>query len=104
MGETSTRQAQRVISGTALGRGWALPLELAATFQLPSETDMKVIRIQPMKDVTVKEAALLCHVRGIESRNERRWDLAGGGAQRDTRGKSGAASLEALTERMSILV
>lgn len=98
VGETSTREAQRVIAGTATGRGWALPLELATSAPLP-RAGRTVTRIKAMKNVSLKEAAIWCHGRRVETYNERRWDGTGGGARRDARGKGATASIEALTER-----
>lgn len=107
-GETSTRQAERVIGATAGGRGWALPLELATRLPLttsasssdPSvEATTRVVRIKPMKDITVKEAAIYCRTSGLESVNERKWDGTVGEPRRDARGKGAFASIEALTER-----
>lgn len=100
LGETATRQSQRVISATASGRGWALPLELSGSLTLPSGA----VRIAPMKDLSLKEAAFSCRIRGIEMRNRRDWDRAGavgGESRRDARGKGGAMSIEGLTERES---
>ena len=91
LGETSTRQAQRIISGTALGRGWSIPLELATDLKLEGVT-----RLQPMKDLTVKDATFFCWLHGAETRNHRSWSVRGGSS--DPRGK-GATSLEGLTER-----
>ena len=91
LGETATRQAQRVISGTALGRGWSLPLELASSLEGEGYT-----RVLPMKDITVKEASFQCHLRGYETRNHRNWSTREG--HRGSRG-NGATSLEGLTER-----
>ncbi|KAL7422824.1 Cytoplasmic tRNA 2-thiolation protein 2 [Cryptotrichosporon argae] len=120
LGETATREAQRVVAGTASGRGWALPLELAVARSVsvnagrptpthtpdddgqpqPARSPITVTRLRPMKDVTVKEAAYYCHLRGIQTVNQRRWDSAGAGAGagplRNARGKAG--SIEALTE------
>ncbi|RSH92739.1 hypothetical protein EHS25_008185 [Saitozyma podzolica] len=124
LGETSTREAQRVVSGTALGRGWALPLELAsATPLLAPNTDsasdpppttldvsapinpapapipaapQSITRLKPMKDVTLKEAALYCHLRGIPTVNHRKWTSEAGGGS-DARGK-GVHTIESLTE------
>ncbi|KAL1405126.1 Cytoplasmic tRNA 2-thiolation protein 2 [Vanrija albida] len=98
IGETSTREAQRVIAGTATGRGWALPVELAAAAPLP-RAGRTIMRIKAMKNVSLKEAAIWCHGRGVQTYNERRWDGTGGGARRDARGKGATASIEALTER-----
>jgi cytoplasmic tRNA 2-thiolation protein 2 len=83
LGETSTREAQRIIAGTALGRGWALPLELSPLL------DRGAARLKPMKEITVKEAAVYCHLEGVRTVNERRWAT----------GRGKAPSLEALTER-----
>lgn len=95
-GETSTRQAERVIGATAGGRGWALPLELAS--YLPVE-GCDAMRIKPMKEITVKEAAIYCRIHSLESVNERKWDGTVGEPRRDARGKGAFASIEALTER-----
>lgn len=98
IGETSTRQAERIISATASGRGWALPLELATTLKL----DNGVKRISPMKDLSYKEAAFSCRIRRLETRNYRGWDRTKVGAssdKREARGKGGAMSIEGLTER-----
>ncbi|OCF31919.1 hypothetical protein I317_00752 [Kwoniella heveanensis CBS 569] len=96
LGETSTRQASRLIAGTALGKGWSLPLELNTVHRL----DERLTRLKPMKDVTTKEAAIYCHLRGLSgwTRNERRWELAGPKGKRDARGKGAVSSLEQLTE------
>lgn len=101
LGETSSRQAERVISGTALGRGWSLPLELASAFTLPpplgnEKGERAIMRLKPMKDITLKEAAIFCRVKGVETLNQRGW---GSGEGSDARGKSGIATLEMLTER-----
>ncbi|WVR05630.1 hypothetical protein IAU60_002652 [Kwoniella sp. DSM 27419] len=97
LGETSTRQAQRLIAGTALGRGWSLPLELACR----RKTTEDITSLKPMKDMTTKEAAVYCHLKGFGTwtRNERRWDNAGPKGKRDARGKGGTGSLESLTEQ-----
>ncbi|WWD18150.1 hypothetical protein CI109_102599 [Kwoniella shandongensis] len=96
-GETSTRQAQRLISGTASGRGWSLPLELSAA----RKDDDGLVRLKPMKDLSVKEAAVYCNLKGFNgfTRNDRRWDAAGPAGKRDARGKGGVTSLEMLTEQ-----
>ena len=49
-----------------------------------------------MKELSLKEAAFLCHSRGIRTMNRRGW---GGGLK--TKGKGGALSLEMLTESES---
>lgn len=102
-GETSTRQAERVIGATAGGRGWALPLELASRLPLTSESNSSEsaapLRIKPMKDITVKEAAIYCRTGGLPTVNERKWDGTVGEPRRDARGKGAFASIEALTER-----
>jgi len=97
LGETSTRQAQRIISGTALGRGWTLPLELKGAVPLPNTGGEEILRISPMKEVSVKEAAILCHIRGLESWNWREWDKLGESKTK----ASGNLSIEGLTERES---
>lgn len=106
LGETSSRQAERIVSGTALGRGWALPLELAAAYKLPSLGDDEVSRVtqlKPIKDITIREAAIWCHLAKIPSVNSRGWGGIKGkdDGKRDARGKGGVASLEMLTERKS---
>jgi hypothetical protein len=71
----------------------------------------KVVRIKPLKDSMVKEAAYYCHLRRIETSNWNGWDgfvpldvaggQAGGNARKavgDSRGKGGVNSLERLTE------
>lgn len=96
-GETSTREAQRVISATATGRGWALPLELSGSFRLHTPEDQSIVRLKPMKEINLKEAAIYCHLRKLRTVNERRWvDARSSGG----RGK-GSTSLEMLTERKS---
>jgi cytoplasmic tRNA 2-thiolation protein 2 len=95
IGETSTREAQRVISGAAAGRGWSVPLELQPALLLMNE-DEKVFRLKPMKELAVKEVAIYCHLKGIRTTNERRW----AGDRDVAKGKGKAPSLEMLTERM----
>jgi hypothetical protein len=68
----------------------------------------RIVRIKPMRDVMVKEAAYHCHTRGIETYNFRGWDTFEGSAQvgsgarkvvvGEARGKGGVRSLEKLTE------
>lgn len=103
LGETSSRQAERIISGTAQGRGWALPLELAAAYKLPSldQEQSRVTQLKPLKDVTIREAAIWCHLSRIPTINSRGWGSVKGkdDGKRDARGKGGVASLEMLTER-----
>ncbi len=48
-----------------------------------------------MKEVSLKEAAFLCHLKGLETVNWRGW----GGRERNGKGKGGVSSLEMLTER-----
>lgn len=107
LGETSSRQAERIISGTALGRGWALPLELAAAYKLPSidQEESQVTQLKPLKDVTIREAAIWCHLAKLPTVNSRGWGGIKGkdDGKRDARGKGGVASLEMLTERESQL-
>ncbi|OXG21006.1 cytoplasmic tRNA 2-thiolation protein 2 [Cryptococcus neoformans Tu401-1] len=122
MGETSTRQAERLISGTALGRGWQLPLELAAVRAEPALPSLghlissaeaeaeakaegekrKIIGftwLKPMSDLTAKEAAIYCHLRSLSSftYNARHWDSAGPPPAAGKM-KGGVKSLEMLTE------
>lgn len=126
MGETSTRQAERLISGTALGRGWQLPLELAAVRAEPAlpslghlissaeaEAEAEVEAkaegekreiigftwLKPMSDLTAKEAAIYCHLRSLSSftYNARHWDSAGPPPAAGKM-KGGVKSLEMLTE------
>jgi hypothetical protein len=71
-------------------------------------TERRIVRIKPMRDVMVKEAAYHCHTRGIETYNLRGWDTFEGSAQvnggarkvvvGEARGKGGVRSLEKLTE------
>lgn len=107
IGETSTREAQRVISGTATGRGWSIPLELAPALGLrheagdDSESEAQAakrsFRVKALKDVSLKEAAIYCQLKGVRTVNERRWATE----QVGMRGKAKAPSLEMLTERES---
>ncbi len=92
LGETATREAQRVISGTAQGRGWSLPLDLATLGCIPllTEERREVMRLRGVREVSVKEAALYCHARGLETFNFRLWG----------RGRK-EGSIEGLTERES---
>lgn len=92
IGETSTREAQRVISGAAGGRGWSIPLELQPA--LPAG-DREVFRLKPMKELAVKEVAIYCHLKGVKTINERKW----AGDREAGKGKGKAPSLEMLTER-----
>lgn len=93
LGETSTRQAQRVISGTALGRGWSLPLELSGAVGN---------RLRPMKELSYYECAVHCHLQRIPTYNYRSWLPASAFRPSDSesrgRGKGGAESIETLTE------
>lgn len=91
VGETSTRESERVISGTALGRGWSLPLELSPAMALRGPQGRTLQRIKPMKGVTVREAAVYCHLNGIKTLNARFWAPPRNAAK-------AAASLESLTE------
>jgi hypothetical protein len=63
------------------------------------EGDDKLYRLKPIKELAVKEVAIYCHLKGIESMNERRW----AGDREAGKGKGKAPSLEMLTERMSKL-
>ncbi|CAK9783130.1 hypothetical protein CC85DRAFT_40044 [Cutaneotrichosporon oleaginosum] len=78
LGETATREAQRVIAGTAQGRGWSLPLDLVTL------SSQSVARLRGARELSAKEAALYCHARGLESFS---WRARRGGG------------IEALTER-----
>ena len=98
LGETSTRQAQRIISGTALGRGWSLPLDLSPAYTLPTRTEKKVLRMKPMKELSVREVSMWCRIHGISTVNHRGWDAVGP-RERGGRAKGGASSIEGLTER-----
>ncbi|WWC68416.1 uncharacterized protein I206_102343 [Kwoniella pini CBS 10737] len=97
LGETSTRQAQRLISGTALGKGYTLPLELAVT----NKPYSKYTILKPMKDITIKEVSIYTHLKGLNSivRNDRKWDYSGPISKKDSRGKDHTRSLESLTEQ-----
>ncbi|WWC88104.1 uncharacterized protein L201_003008 [Kwoniella dendrophila CBS 6074] len=98
LGETSTRQAQRLISGTALGKGYTLPLDLSITHKQSNG----ITKLKPMKDITTKEVAIYTHLKGLNKdlvRNERRWDNSGPIGKKDSRGKGDTKSLESLTEQ-----
>nr|ODO02618.1 hypothetical protein L204_01356 [Cryptococcus depauperatus CBS 7855] len=89
LGETSTRQAQRLIAGTALGRGWQLPLEISAVqfeTSLSEASTNGLTWLKPMKDITTKEAAIYCHLKGLSmwTRNGRMWET---GIGKSSRGK-----------------
>ena len=58
-----------------------------------------ISRIQAMKEVSLKEAAIFCYVRGLDMLNWRGW-----GGDGDGRGKNGTSSLEMLTERESLYI
>jgi cytoplasmic tRNA 2-thiolation protein 2 len=58
-----------------------------------------ITRLKPMKDVTLKEAALYCHLRGLPTVNHRKWTSEAGGGS-DARGK-GVHTIESLTEGKS---
>lgn len=91
------------------------PADLSAATQPKNEDEnavggikRRIVRIKPMRDVMVKEAAYHCHTRGIETYNFRGWDTFEGSAQvnggarkvvvGEARGKGGVRSLEKLTE------
>lgn len=102
--ETSTRQAQSIIGSAAIGAGWRLPLDLSAVYDIDGEsyapsssslTARQIIRIKPLKDVTIKEAAYYCHIKRMQTVNWRRWDTFVAGGKRE---KPGVRSLERLTE------
>ncbi|WRT65908.1 uncharacterized protein IL334_002859 [Kwoniella shivajii] len=96
LGETSTRQAQRLISGTASGKGYTLPLELAVSYK----AENAITILKPMKEITTKETAIYSYLKGWNGfiRNERKWDNAGPKSKKDSRGKGDIKSLESLTE------
>ncbi len=66
------------------------------------------MRIKPLRDTMVREAAYYCHLRGLDTWSANGWDMvesggAGGGEGKGAgvnaaRGKSGIRSLERLTE------
>ncbi|GMK56483.1 hypothetical protein CspeluHIS016_0303230 [Cutaneotrichosporon spelunceum] len=114
LGETATREAQRVVAGTAHGRGFSLPLDLVTLspgFSVPPPSSVletlstasaasgapvgeaggggaqghRVSRLRGARELTVKEAALYCHARGLQTFNFRE------GSER--------RSVEGLTER-----
>jgi cytoplasmic tRNA 2-thiolation protein 2 len=103
LGETSTRQAQNIIAGAAIGNGWGLPIELQGVYVIPkavsSAADRKdrtedddslpvtrastpisgadldhITRIKPLRESMIKEAAYYCHIRRIPTVNHRLWD------------------------------
>ncbi|BEI81063.1 hypothetical protein CcaverHIS002_0202230 [Cutaneotrichosporon cavernicola] len=95
LGETATREAQRVITGTAQGRGFSLPLDLVtlssralgevgASGEVGALGASGVMRLRGARELSVKEAALYCHAKGLETFNYRQW---------------GRKSIEGLTER-----
>lgn len=105
LGETSTRQAQMIIAGTAIGNGWGLPIELQGAHAVPKagrpartrgddaspvtrrtttpvpfpDTD-HVTRIKPLREAMYKEAAYYCHIKRIPTVNHRLWDRTAGTA------------------------
>jgi cytoplasmic tRNA 2-thiolation protein 2 len=100
LGETSTRQAQNIIAGAAIGNGWGLPIELQGVYMfpkfgpsvptLPSTVDDSlpvtrsstpvpqpadhITRIKPLRESMIKEAAYYCHIKRIPTINHRMWD------------------------------
>ncbi|WVW80374.1 hypothetical protein I302_102355 [Kwoniella bestiolae CBS 10118] len=106
LAETSTRQAQRLIAGTALGKGYTLPLDLSvinkSSLSITDGSKRDIVRLKPMKDISFKEVAIYTHLRGLNGlvRNARNWDNAGPqGRKGDSRGKGNTRSLESLTEQ-----
>ncbi|GHJ85675.1 hypothetical protein NliqN6_2077 [Naganishia liquefaciens] len=118
LGETSTRQAQGIIAGAAIGNGWGLPIDLQGVHVLPTAGHGggggggDVTRIKPLREAMFKEAAYYCHIKRIPTVNHRLWDrtvgtLGAGAGPGDksrikgvgeARGKGGINSLEKLTE------
>jgi cytoplasmic tRNA 2-thiolation protein 2 len=99
LGETSTRQAQNIIAGAAIGNGWGLPIELQGVYVLPKAVGAQaarmdaadslpatrasspvpgdfdhITRIKPLRESMIKEAAYYCHIRRIPTVNHRLWD------------------------------
>lgn len=100
LGETSTRQAQNIIAGAAIGNGWGLPIELQGVYvfpkfgasilpQQPNVNDSlpvtrasspvtapadHITRIKPLRESMIKEAAYYCHIKRIPTVNHRMWD------------------------------
>ena len=101
LGETSTRRAQRIISDTALGKGWSLPLELASAQTVP---ESKIITVRPMRDMTIKDTAIWCWGKCLETRNHLVWRslISDGGGSGRHRVNGGAGSIEGLTESEDI--
>jgi cytoplasmic tRNA 2-thiolation protein 2 len=59
------------------------------------------MQLKPLKDITIREAAIWCHNARLPTMNSRGWGGVKGkdDGKRDARGKGGVASLEMLTER-----
>ncbi|KAJ9093138.1 hypothetical protein QFC19_008481 [Naganishia cerealis] len=100
LGETSTRQAQNIIAGAAIGNGWGLPIDLQGVYVFPkfgvnilqkqntSDDSLPVTRtstlvepaadhitrIKPLRESMIKEAAYYCHIKRIPTVNHRMWD------------------------------
>ncbi|KAJ9108819.1 hypothetical protein QFC21_000139 [Naganishia friedmannii] len=100
LGETSTRQAQNIIAGAAIGNGWGLPIDLQGVYVFPkfgatappqqdsrddslpvtrsstpvSQPVNHITRIKPLRESMIKEAAYYCHIKRIPTVNHRMWD------------------------------
>ncbi|OCF56639.1 hypothetical protein L486_05493 [Kwoniella mangroviensis CBS 10435] len=102
LAETSTRQAQRLISGTALGKGYTLPLDLSVIHKSSAPDGRDIIRLKPTKDISLKEVTIYTYLKNLNGlvRNARNWDNAGPQNRKgDSRGKGNTRSLESLTEQ-----
>ncbi|GIL85207.1 hypothetical protein Vretimale_10781 [Volvox reticuliferus] len=64
-GDTATVLAARVISETAKGRGYALPGEVQLLDVREVQRGQPAV-LQPMREVTMKEAVFFCRLRGLQ--------------------------------------
>ncbi|GIL68901.1 hypothetical protein Vafri_22166 [Volvox africanus] len=64
-GDTATALAARVISETAKGRGYALPGEIQLLDAREVQRGQPAV-LQPMREVTRKEAVFFCRLRGLQ--------------------------------------
>ncbi|GLI60528.1 hypothetical protein VaNZ11_002523 [Volvox africanus] len=64
-GDTATALAARVISETAKGRGYALPGEIQLLDAREVQWGQPAV-LQPMREVTRKEAVFFCRLRGLQ--------------------------------------
>ncbi|KAJ9125174.1 hypothetical protein QFC22_000128 [Naganishia vaughanmartiniae] len=110
LGETSTRQAQNIIAGAAIGNGWGLPIDLQGVYVFPkfgasvlpqhnigddslpvtrASTPVPaadhITRIKPLRESMIKEAAYYCHIKRIPTVNHRMWDRTIGSMTGQTR-------------------